>query len=349
MIANISRLKFFHTCKRKEFNFSFRHLHPKMEDLKLVTGEGWHVALADLLSGRTIEEAIHSGEKAFRDRLEGQMILPEERPEIEKQIETLQKGLRLYAGHYRFEEIQVLHPEVTFCVEIPNTYHHCWFFHRLLHPEIPFTECRGHMFHTFPMAPEDEKAEWISKFGCIQLHRLKGRTDAVISWKDMVWLLEHKTTAYDPPSYYDQWRLDLQPTGYIYGIWKALGVRPHGFILNVIKKPTKRQSADAIGFSREAYIKTEADLANFEVELIEMMNDYESFAVRSNGQDATKWYKQPGNGSCLAYNRRCYFWDACLSNDDPEVLQNAFTQREKDYVEEEYETIINRSAVGRIG
>ncbi len=312
MILNISRAITFQQCKRKAFNRDILHLLPTREADALTTGGAFHVGSAILHASRDVETAVKATEAEYRKRLEGQMILPEEWPLIEHQIEQIKAGVRAYGENF-LPDFQVLQPEVEFMVELPNSKHHCWFAHQILWPDFPFDNC--------PVFQSGNLGE------CRQSHYLRGRTDAVIKWNKLIWLLETKTTAITGDIFYKRWFLDFQPTGYIYGIWKSTGLRPHGFILNIVKKPNRRAHDQfAFGFEREPYLRSDEDLAEFESEITMIAEDYED-AMRLK-----RVYKNPS--SCIAYNRTCYYWDMCKRHHVPG--DGEFRQREKDYVDLAY-------------
>lgn len=312
MILNISRSITYQMCKRKAYNRDILHLLPTREADALAMGAAFHIGSAILHSSRDVETAVKATEAEFRKRLEGQMILSEEWPLIEHQIEQSKAAVKAYSENF-LPDFQVLQPEVEFMVELPNSLHHCWFAHEILFPHTEFKDC----------AYKDES----STTRCWQSHYLKGRTDAVIKWNKLIWLLETKTTAITGDIFYKRWFLDFQPTAYIYGIWKQTGLRPHGFILNIIKKPNRRAHDQfAFGFEREPYLRSNEDLTEFESEITMIAEDYEE-TMRTK-----RAYKNPS--SCIAYNRTCYYWDMCKRHHVPG--EGEFRKREKDYVDLAY-------------
>ncbi|KKL04064.1 hypothetical protein LCGC14_2619820, partial [marine sediment metagenome] len=306
----------FQQCRRKAYNRDILQLLPTREADALMLGGAFHVGSAILHASRDVETAVKATEAEYRKRLEGQMILPEEWPLIEHQIEQIKAGVRAYSENF-LPDFQVLQPEVEFMVELPNSRHHCWFAHQILFPDIPYDTC---------LAAPDTSWEG-DPYPCWQSHYLKGRTDAVIKWNKLIWLLETKTTAITGDIFYKRWFLDFQPTGYIYGIWKSTGLRPHGFILNIVKKPNRRAHDQfAFGFEREPYLSSDEDLQEFESEITMIAEDYEE-AMRKK-----RVYKNPS--SCIAYNRTCYYWDMCKRHHVPG--EGEFRTREKDYVDLAY-------------
>lgn len=257
-----------------------------------------------------VETAKQAAENEFRARFVGELLLPEERRIIEQDIEWTRRAVEKYAHYYQTSAFRVLWPEVKFLVPLPNTEHHCYFVHRILHPDLPFP-C------------SDDR--------CIVPHYLIGKTDAVMEWERKVWLLEHKTTSITGDIFYNRFWLDIQPTGYIYGIWKSTGVRPAGFLLSVVKKPNKRASDQlAVDFEREPYLRSDADLAEFETDIVRIAEDYEHAAVTN------RWYRN--THACTSWNRRCYFIEVCKRNQ--EIVPDEFRTRELDYAQLAYYQIL---------
>lgn len=309
MILNTSRGKQFQECRQKAWNWHELRLMSWREADALMTGEAFHVGIAHYFASQDVDASVRKAEARYRERLEGQMILPEEQVVIERQIELSKRMILEYTKYYKGEAIQILQPEVKFMIELPDTKHHCWFVHRLLHPNFPDNFC------------DDPK--------CEHPHYFTGRTDAVISWNNLIWLLEHKTAVNTGDIFYKRFKIDLQTTGYIYGIWKALGIRPHGFLLNVVKKPRKdvaQRDPFAISFEREPFIRDDKTLEDFEGDFIKLANDYEHAFATGN------IYKNPS--SCTNYNRECYYLKRCENHQQSEP--DEFRLRARDYVDLEY-------------
>jgi hypothetical protein len=290
----------------------------------LMTGEAFHVGVAHLFATRDVAQSEALAEACYRKRLVGQMILPEEQALIEQQIELSKRAVRKYADHYKNEPFEVLMPEVKFRVALPNTEHHCWFVHRIL-DELT-NEPGNSRDHLSGFDSDPARCRYKE---CMQPHWLMGRTDAVISWNNLIWLLEHKTSVNTGQIFYDRFRLDKQTTGYLYGIWKQTGMRPHGFLLNVIKKPNAQAAKTNpfnVTFEREPFIRDEATLDEFEHEISLIANDYET-AFRTGNI-----YKN--ESSCTNYNRKCYYLNRCENHQQSD--DDEFRKRNPDYVDLEY-------------
>jgi len=320
MILNISRVKEFNQCRQKMKYHQVDGLEENSIAIPLMTGGAFHEGAAEFLAHRDVRLATQTAETKYRERLVGQMILPEERAQIEQQIELSKRMVDVFASHFDDHEMVVISPEVEFCVPMKGTEHHCYWFHKLLHPDKP----NQPGYTTFTGGCEDPL--------CIQPHYFRGKTDAVISWKGKIWLLEHKTTAMTGNIFYDKFMLDFQTTGYLYGIGKALGTRPHGFLLNVLKKPNKNAKDQlSVSFEREPYLRSDEDISRFESQFILQAQEYER-AVTDN----IIWMNPD---SCTSWNRRCYFWDTCKNFG--RIIPEQFRQKALDYVDLEYYRILN--------
>jgi hypothetical protein len=286
----------------------------------LILGGAYHTGLAEFFATGDMTQAMFKAEGEYRARYEKQeaFILPEERPLIERHVTWMNNSLVEFAKHYKAGDIQVLQPEVEFTVPLPGTEHHCEYFHKIIYPN-----------HS-PAAPGtcvDPR--------CWHPHYFRGKTDAVVEWQGRVWLFEHKTEARTGDTYFIRFLLDSQPTGYLYGIHKSTGLRPAGFVLNIIKKPNSSFKGDplsVVGFEREVYIRTDEDLVRFERELSSLADDFEEAYFNDR-----KVYMN--TKSCTNWNRKCDYHDVCLNHG--EFSPDQFAVRpEWDYVELEYYKIL---------
>ena|SRR5271166_3113801 len=332
MIANVSRFKQFQACREKAFNWDELRLASYRDADPLMIGEAYHKGSEVLAKLGNIEEAVQAAEDTFRKRLEGQVILPEERPEIEREIEFVRHATRAWAQHYDTADFKILWPEVTGLVALPGLKHHCWFCHRILYPNISYQLCTD--------TPDQQT--------CWQPHYLKFRTDAVLEFYHKVWLLDHKTTSSTARNnFWPKWNMDFQMGCYLYGVWKKTGVRPSGIMINAIIKHFQRDNTRKteggsykmkldptnVDFEREGFVYTEAMLLSFEKDLIRLANQYE--AAFSNPDAGV--YRNTDN--CFNYNRACYYWNRCqrkYSGEQTVEIEGEFRQRDKDYVELSY-------------
>lgn len=330
MILNISRAIYFQSCRTKYKERFVKLNEPLRTPDPLTIGGAAHKGIAHVFATKDVAGGVTLTEKFYREELVGQMILPEELPRIEQNIELSKRIVQKYGEYYcKDADFQVIHPEVTFLVPMPDTFHHCWFFHKLLYPNLPFEKCSLARDYSCATA-----------HACWQPHYFTGRTDAIIQWNKLLWLLEHKTNGLTGEPFNKwlmSWDLELQPTGYIYGIWKSIGLRPHGFILNVIQKPRKN-AADPfnVQFQREPFLKSDEQLEEFEREFIQIANDLEDATIHDHFYRNTK--------SCFDYMRICDYYHVCKRMH--ENIPGEFLPGGSDYVTEAYKTIIEKQKGG---
>lgn len=336
MIINTSRSHSFKSCQQKEKFWNEDKLRAHREDSNLLTGGGLHKALALINAKRVqnLDQAADAAEQEFKSRLgdDWDSLLPPERKLYEAEVSALRSMVRAYGEHYLGEPYEMLAPEISFCVELPDSYHHCWYAHKLLQSLYPavvpdWNDCNGGYSIQAPHGTAT----------CFLPHYFAGSTDAIIQWNKVVFLQEHKTTAYDlyngsgqSSNYINAWQLNDQATGYIYGISRSTGVRPHGVLLNCIIKPRKNASNPFYSFYREAFLRSDVLLSRFEQDIIHTANDYER-VMRENIPTLNP-------SSCYAYNRECYYRGMCLEQRDP--IPGEFLQRPPDYVELKYYSLL---------
>lgn len=310
MIGNISRAAFFQQCRTKSYNMFTLGQEPLTPAEPLVIGGAYHKGAAVLTAKKDRDLAIQAAEVEYRERTKDAKLLPEEIAVVEKNIELTRRMIHSLADMYENDDWQVLQPEVEFCVPLPGTEHHCIYVHNILHPDAD---------EESPLTCTDKR--------CIHPHYLRGKSDAVLSWQSMVWILERKTSGLLGDLFWNRWHLDVQPTSYMYGVQKSLGIRPNGFIIEKVTKPRKN-AVDPfhITIEREPFLRTDADLLTFEREISQLFTDYERSYVEGTHYKNT--------ASCFNWNRRCHFHDQCKRGGV--VVPGEFRQREMDYVETKY-------------
>lgn len=334
MIINISRTKSFQSCRQFAYNWDELRLASQREADPLIIGEAYHLGSEIITQSASVEDAVKATEQRMRERYVGQLILPEERPEIERNIEWAKAAVQAWALHYDKADFRVLWPEVNGCVPLPGTEHHCFFAHRILYPTVPFNLCKD-------MPPGDIPRQ------CHQPHYFKFRTDGIIEMYKKVWLLEQKTTARDDDKFWSQWHLNFQTRGYCYGVWKTTGVLVSGFLLNAIIKHSKQVTINGkrkyqldptnVGFGREPYIVTQEDLADFEHDIVGLANAYEdAFCDKAHNDKSLKIFKN--TDACFEWNRKCQYYDLCKRGQVQ--LEGEFRTRSNDYVNNEYYTLL---------
>jgi hypothetical protein len=303
---------------------SFRTADP------LILGGAYHKGLAMYFATNDMTQAVFAAEAEYRQRYEAQesFILPEERPLIERQATWLQNSLVEFAKHYKQGDIQVIQPEVEFTVPLPGTEHFCKFMYLARNPHAKTYDSKTWEEVQISLPHSEFEEYW-------HPHYFRGKTDAVCTWQGKMWLFEHKTEARTGDTYFIRFLLDSQPTGYLYGIHKSTGLRPAGFVLNIIKKPNAAFKGDplsVVGFEREVYIRTDEDLDRFARDLSSLADDFETAFF-----DPRKVYMN--TKACTNWNRKCDFHEICLSHGEynPDQFQ---ARPEWDYVELEYYKIL---------
>lgn len=358
MILNVSRMKKFYTCKRAAFNTYHRHLSGS-RSMNLVDGSAVHQGIATGMATRDWAKAKERARESFEENVKESNLLPEENYLKDQHWKVVARILEVYQEGFGKENYQVIQPECEFTVAIEGTEHNDITMHWLdnegnEHWDCPTAEdiIRGvrdpHMIRG--MVHDVHNSTQSCK--CWQPHRLTGKTDAILYWNGNIWLSEHKTTALSGQQFWSQWTLDIQPTAYIYGIWKSGLPRPRGFVLNALVKPSEGQVAGwnksrkdhtqdkdiahYIKYEREAFLRTEEDLSRVEQTIIAVADDWEAAILKGYNRG---FYMSPVPGACVAYNRLCDFHAACVSHDSQNAL-DAIGERTRDYVDEARTSLI---------
>ena len=341
MIANWSRVSQFGKCQEKAWNWDERKLDTWSPALPLLQGGGFHDGVAKYFATHDSSIAAAEVEASIRRELEGKMVLPEEKPDIDRAIAWSSLAVKKFAASYEQQPIQVLWPEVQFMVPLPRSHHHCWFMHRHFCKNTEYPACPvERMIRENHGVITDKVIEHCAQWPCFQPHWFRGKTDAVVSLDGQIFLFEHKTNSMKMEMFIQKYFLDAQATGYIYGIQRQLGVPVAGFVLNVIQKPHPNMKDQMqVGFAREMFFRDPEDMQAFEGEFTQEVTNYENaFRDRALGNQFAVTRRTT---ACTDYGRKCPYFDMCQRH-PREPLEGEFDLRSDDYVDKAYLEVYNK-------
>jgi hypothetical protein len=154
------------------------------------------------------------------------------------------------------------------------------------------------------------------------------RTDAIISWRNRYYLLEHKTMKANHPMNWAKFNMDIQITAYVWGCTHILGVRVQGAIVNGIIKTKVPQ------FERHMYTRTDDDLLDFREEFTNAVKDIikkrlEAFALEPQAQLIVF---QKETQACYHF-RPCEYLALCQSRGSGNARAQ-YVRRQRDYVDD---------------
>jgi len=131
----------------------------------------------------------------------------------------------------------------------------------------------------------------------------KGRMDMLTRRDGNIYPLDHKTTSMMGPSYFKDFELSHQVSGYSWAVWKLLGIMPTGFIINGlgIRKPTKTGK----GFENQRYtVNITADrIHSFVDDTLQILSTLIHYLIEQRFPKGTKW--------CQGKYGACQFFDVC--------------------------------------
>src|SRR5262245_7837868 len=110
MIGNISRAKEFLTCQQKAYNWDQLRLVSHRDADPLVIGEAYHLGSECITKSGDVNAAMQAAEDRIRERQKNELILPEERPNIERNIEFVKKAVYEFGINYDKADYTVLWP-----------------------------------------------------------------------------------------------------------------------------------------------------------------------------------------------------------------------------------------------
>lgn len=101
-----------------------------------------------------------------------------------------------------------------------------------------------------------------------------GVIDILAHQGEHLWVVDHKTTSIEGPSYYDAFNLSQQFVGYTRAAQKILGVPVSGALLNCIigRKPTK--TGTSLAFSRRYYPYSKWLIDEWQSEILVLVADF---------------------------------------------------------------------------
>lgn len=339
-------------CWRKTFNTYHRNLDAP-RSMNLVDGSGLHDAVAHGFATRDWDEALKVARVKFDEGVAVSTIPEEQTYLIEDHWDMVVKMVQAFKEGVEREPYVVIQPECLVDVPLPASEHNCiWLHHTEWIPNrgwvekwgLPSPEAILEKRVVSPHPPEGD-----SSCTCWTPHRLVGQTDAVVNWNRVIWLLEHKTDSTTGSGFWNQWELDLQPTLYIYGIWKSMGILPKGVIINRISKPSeaqvsnwnsKRKSGsdpkgvgDYIKYERQVFTRTTEDLLRAERCMIDLCNEWESRILRGDFRPVLQ------RTVCNEWGRKCDFHFPCVCHEEEEAF-DGLTNRLPRYDDEKIQSLV---------
>lgn len=360
MILSASSASLAKTCWRKAFNVYHRGI--TFTDYNLVDGGAMHAGIAYGLATKDWEGAKAVAVDEFEKRVTEMGASLEYEVLAHHHKELVVEMVKAYEEGFRGQDVQVIQPECKFVVQLKDSWHNditthwqyegqdCWsndVMHRsedmIQHKRLALGGPTAEMILSggvrSPHPTPDSGCE------CWQPHRVVGTTDAIVRWRGNLWLLEHKSTSIQGEVFWKQFRLDLQPTVYLLGISRKLGITPAGFIINAINKPSAAQVAnwnnkrkdksvvktekDYISYAREPFLRTEKDLQRMEKDLVELGEEWEWRVLKG------RFSMSNTRGICTMFRRTCSFHAACIDHDEGEELVQLMALSLKPVVEEE--------------
>lgn len=320
MIISPSRFATAKTCWTKAFNLYHKQLGVPRTP-QLADGGAFHAGIAEWLATKDTVRAFEVARTNFDEGMKDTVIPPEQTYLIEDNWNLVKCMIESVAAEPL--DWTVIQPECKFEVAIGSKRHNCIFKHWRHNLDGTEMWCE-------PSAAEIEGG-WVAPahdtldLGCICAgpHLLTGRSDALVNWRNTLWLLDWKTTSLSGDQFWDQFFLDMQITSYIYGIKKSTGLTPAGVMIGAIFRPSDSQVAawnkkrkygpnkgviDYLSFGRESFLRTDEDLARLERELFDFCEEWEWRVVNN------RFGMSPISHACKSYNRRCDYMDSCLSH-----------------------------------
>lgn len=346
MILNHTRFSSANLCWRKTFNQFHRRLAGS-HSISRTDGVAYHAGVAHALAKNDWSGGLAVARAAFDAEIAAAGdLLPFEQYAVQDNWEVTELMYKLYQENYDGMEMQMLQPECEFNVPLTTRHHFCIWKHwrhrstgeEFWTPPPPEAILGGQV-----ESPHHIDGNFNTNCACFDVHRIIGKIDGLWLWKHALWINDHKTTALAPDSFWPQWSLNYQPSIYMYGAQKALGILPKGFIINAIFKPSEAQvtswnnkrkhgppqsAKDYLKYGREAFLRSTEDIERARREFAQKADEWEWRIV--NGAFPLS---PPPGPACRMYNKTCEFHQLCTNHDSEKELQNYAIKTDYDYVE----------------
>ena len=341
-------------CWRKTFNVYHRDLEGP-RSMNLTDGGAVHAGIAYGLATKDWVGAKKELEERFAEDVAVSDIPQEQAYLIEDHRDLCVALMDAFAEHVADAPYEVVQPECAINVALPNTEHYCIWIHWWDEEDREFKWgrppadkiLRGAVKPAHSPSNDSMYAHG-GNCPCYQPHRVLGQTDALVLWENNLWLLEHKTTAMIGDQFWAGFELDLQPSIYLYGIWKQLEVQPRGVVVNALYKPSEKMVSswndkrkngpakavkDYIKVERQPILRSLEDLLRIEKVLTELCTEWEWRIVNGFFRPALM------KTVCIEYARRCDFHTACSCHEE-EGCFDALAPRHKRYDDEYIESLV---------
>lgn len=341
----INHTRFSETCWRKILN-KYHRRFASGHSMSRTDGVAYHAGTAVALATKDWSAGLAAARLAFDKEITAANLMPAELYQAEDNWEVTELMYRLYEKHYAEEDIQIIQPECKFDVPLTDHKHNCIWLHWM-------ERSTGKEFWSVPDPESILAGEVMSPHGkpdpeckCWGPHRVVGTIDTIFLWKGAMWINDHKTTSSNPDQFWGQWGLNYQPSIYIYGAQKALGIRPKGFVINAIFKPSEAQVSawnarrksgaaqtpkDYLKFERQGFLRSDEDIERARRDFVSKCEEWEWRILTGNFP-----LSPPPQQVCRMYNKDCEFKPLCMDHDSPDTLTSYPIRNEYDYVEKEF-------------
>lgn len=163
-----------------------------------------------------------------------------------------------------------------------------------------------------------------------------GRMDLLVEWDDVLWVMEHKTTSKIGLSYFKQFALDKQITGYIVGAETYTGRKVMGCLVNVlqpwkeVKRVTAKTKTVRDHFMRDPMNRSQMLKDRYKLNVQRIVRDI-NWCEENN-----EFYEAEKKEACFYYNYDCPYRMLCQFGEDEKLIEQEYvTQKWEPYKIEE--------------
>ncbi len=275
MIINSSRRHRVCNCPMSYYWTYIRNVIPEQKYIPFMTGSAVHAGLAEWYTTWQEGQACMAMELNYRSELGDEPIA--ERDElIEKEIDLGRRMIEGYAKQYPTEDWSLERPEQIFKAVLGDACYRC-----------------GVVFQPDLSKPNEDLAKLCCPECGSPIDFTIGKADLLVSWKNDLWFVEHKTAKQAGATYMQAFSRAHQTVGYVTQASKALNLKVRGVIINVLKK-TKVSD-----YTRDIFVYSEATKARWALDTRLVCN-----AIR----------QYTGENQWPQYTEACYRFGKCAYN-----------------------------------
>lgn len=132
-----------------------------------------------------------------------------------------------------------------------------------------------------------------------------GRMDLLINWDGEYWVLDHKTTKMGGETFWDDYMINQQMTGYTWAARELFGLPFRGAVINqlLVRQPTQKDPLGVNEFARMRFTYSDDAIAEWKQDIMALIETFITYLAKGYFPKMTKW--------CFGKYGKCKYHDVC--------------------------------------